>query len=138
MANGYFPTFLAACLGGTQALDLASGLTLVLVDAGYVYDPAHEFFDDVPGTAVVAEYPLEGVTLDDGDITADDDAAAFPGLTGDDVAEALLVRDTGSDATSRLVARWTTAGGLPLEPTGDDIGVTFPDGFVVRLGTVTS
>lgn len=138
MANGYYPTFLAACLGGTQTLDLATGLTLVLVDAGYVYSAAHDFFSDVPGTAIVAEYPLEGVALSAGEITADDDPIAFPGLSGDDVAEALLVRDTGVDATSRLVGRWTSAGGLPLEPTGDDIGVVFDDGFVLRLGQVTS
>jgi hypothetical protein len=139
MANGYFPKYLAACHGGAQTLDLAAGLTLVLVDAGYVYDAAHEFLDDVPGAAIVAQYPLEGVAIAaDGEITADDDAAAFPALAGDDVVEALLVRDTGSDATSRLVARWTSASGLPLVPTGDDVGVVWPDGFVARLGQATS
>lgn len=139
MANGYFPLFLEALWEGNQSDDLTDGsLKLVLVDSGYTYSAAHEFFDDVPGSAVVAEYTLENVVLSGGEISADDNAAAFPALTGDTVEEALLYYDSGSDATSRLVARWESASGLPLTTSADDIGVVWSDGYVARLGTSTS
>ena len=139
MANGFVPKYLEAVNRGDQGADLTDGdLELWLLDATHAYVDTEEFADDLTGGSVVGTYVLENVDSDDGELTADDNPAAFPGLTGDTVAEARLVHNTGTPATSRIVARWESASGLPTVPSGDDVGVEWPSGYVLRAGTVTS
>lgn len=47
----------------------------------------------------------------------------FTALTGDQVESLILFKDTGTESTSKLVAFWDTATGLPLTPNGGDVTV---------------
>jgi hypothetical protein len=87
----------------------------------------HDFRDDVPVAARVATFgPLTGKTATDGVLDAAD--ATFTTVTGDQ-SEALTVwKNTGSDATSRLLLFFDTATGLPVTPNGGNIAVTWDNG----------
>lgn len=47
----------------------------------------------------------------------------FTTLSGDASESLILFEDSGSEATSDLIARWDTATGLPLTPNGADVTV---------------
>ena len=49
----------------------------------------------------------------------------FTALSGDAVESLILFKDTGSEATSDLIAFWDTATGLPLTPNGADVTVVW-------------
>lgn len=132
MANAVYPEFKEALLKGDVDLDTAT-LAIALVDlADYTYDAAHDFLDDVPSGARVAVVDLTGVTTANGLIDADN--AVFPSVTGD-VAEALILYiNTGSAATSRLVAFIDTGvTRLPVTPNGTNINIAFNASGIVQL-----
>lgn len=86
-----------------------------------------EFFDVVPGAAVVATTAnLTGKTAALGVHDADD--TTLPTVTGD-VSEALLIyKDTGTASTSPLIVLIDTATNLPITPAGIDIPVVWDNG----------
>ena len=103
----------------------AAAVKLVLIDAAdYTWNAAHDFLDDIPaGARVGISAALAGKTFTDG--AFDSDPAVFTSLTGDPVEEGMLFIDTGSAATSRLIARIDTfASGMPFSPTGGNVNVT--------------
>lgn len=87
----------------------------------------HEFLTAVSGTAVVATGTIANPSAADG--VADGDNVTFTAVSGD-VSEALIiVKWTGSIATSRLIAYIdTVASGLPVTPNGGDIVITWDNG----------
>lgn len=56
---------------------------------------------------------------------ADADDIIIAGVTGDQFEAVVLYEDTGTASTSRLIAYWDTAGGLPLTPNGGAVSTTF-------------
>jgi len=56
---------------------------------------------------------------------AADLSPAFTAVSGATVESISLLKDTGSAATSPLIAYWDTASGLPLTPNGGDVNVSF-------------
>ena len=126
MANLIYPKYKEALIQGDANIELdGSNVKAILVDlADYTYSSAHNFLDDVAGAGIVATSAnLSSKTTTDGVF----DAAnfSFTAVTGD-VCEALIIYiDTGSSATSRLVAYYDTGvTGLPVTPNGGDINVT--------------
>lgn len=104
-------------------------IKVILVDAAdyTVSINVDEFLDDIPGGAIVATSSnLSSKTSTLG--TADAVDITFSAVTGDQ-AEALVVyKDTGSAATSPLIAYIDTATGLPVTPSGGDITVRWDSG----------
>ena len=49
-------------------------------------------------------------------------------MTGASIEAIVLYKDTGTDATSPLIASIATATGLPITPNGGDIIVTWDNG----------
>jgi hypothetical protein len=82
----------------------------------------HTFRSSVPAAARVASFgPLTGKSAPLGVLTAAN--FTFPTVVGDQ-AEALIVwKNTGADATSRLLVFIDTASGLPVTPNGGDVAV---------------
>jgi hypothetical protein len=124
MANAVYPLARRQCLR-TGLTFTAADIKAVLVDTGqYSYSASHEFLTDVPsGARVATSGNLTGKT-DTGGV-ADADNVTFAGLTGgggsaDTIEAVVLYIDTGSAATSRLLAYIDTAAGLPITPTGGD------------------
>jgi hypothetical protein len=112
---------------------LTDTIKAVLVDAAdYTVNLAtHEFLSDIPsGARVATSNALASKTSTAG--VAGSGTITFPTATGD-ISEAIVFyKDTGSAATSPLIAYIDTATGLPIAPNGNDITVT-PDPGTVKL-----
>ena len=101
----------------------------VLVDTG-TYSPnlsAHEFLSDVStGARIAVSGAFTGKTTAGGAADAND--ITFTSVTGASIEAIVLYKDTGTDATSPLIAYIDTATGLPITPNGGDIIVTWDNG----------
>jgi hypothetical protein len=130
MASGLYKTFKQQCLESTGP-DLSSETIIkaFLIDtADYTVDlSVHNFLDDVAGAARVAG----PVTLTSTTTTSPEggvfDAAdiSFTSVTGDSVEALLIYYDSGSEATSLLIA-WVEFSAVT--PNGGNINVTFDSG----------
>jgi hypothetical protein len=101
----------------------------VLVDtAAYtVAQATHEFLSDIPaGDRIATSAAFTGKTVVGG--VADADNLTFPAVTGDPSEALVIIKDTGSAATSPLIAYIDSATGLPVTPNGGDISVTWDNG----------
>lgn len=104
-------------------------LAAVLVDTG-AYTPnltTHEFLSDIPiGARISTSGALSGKTTALGAADAND--TTFTAVTGTTVETIIIYKDTGTAATSSLIAYVDTATGLPITPNGGDIIVTWDNG----------
>ncbi len=108
---------------------LSDTLKVLLVDTGN-YSPnftSHEFFADVAVSArVTTPVTLVGKATDGGAADASD--VTFPSVSGPTIEAIIIYKDTGTEATSPLIAYIDTATGLPITPNGGDIIVTWDNG----------
>ena len=133
MANAIYPKYKEAVLDSLSNSDLNDGTVKVaLVDTGtYTYSAAHDFLDDLSGVVGTAQ-TIANTTVTNG--LFDGDNVTFTAVSGS-TAEALVIYiDTGSAATSRLVAYIdTSVTGLPVTPNGGDITVTWHASGIFQL-----
>lgn len=133
MANLIYPKFKEALLDGLSNTDLNDGTVKVaLIDTGtYTYNAAHDFLDDVSGVVGTA-VTLTNTTVTSGLFDADD--VTFTAVSGNSVEALIIYIDTGSSATSRLVAYLDTSiTGLPVTPDGANIVITWPGSGIFQL-----
>lgn len=101
----------------------------VLVDTGAytVSLTSHEFLSDISSSARVStsgaftSKTTTGGAADANDIT-------FSSVSGPSIEAIVIYVDTGTEATSPLIAYIDTATGLPITPNGGDIIVTWDNG----------
>ncbi|MDH0852401.1 hypothetical protein N5D66_31090, partial [Delftia tsuruhatensis] len=87
-----------------------------LLPSSYVYDAAHEFLPDV-GAVIGTAQALAGKSVAGGVFDAFSvNFGALP--TGSTIGSVVLYKDTGTPATSPLIARVTDVLGLPLATNG--------------------
>lgn len=101
----------------------------VLIDTGtYTVNlSAHEFLSDVgSGSRIATSGAFTGKATTGGAADAND--VTFTSVTGASIEAIVLYKDTGTDATSPLIAFIDTATGLPITPNGGDIIVTWDNG----------
>ncbi len=101
----------------------------VLIDTGtYTVNlSAHEFLSDVgSGSRIATSGAFTGKVTTGGAADAND--VTFTSVTGASIEAIVLYKDTGTDATSPLIAFIDTATGLPITPNGGDIIVTWDNG----------
>ncbi len=101
----------------------------MLIDTGaYTANfTSHEFLADVS----VASRITPGITLTGKSTTggaADASDVTFTSVAGPSIEAILLYKDTGTEATSPLLAFIDTGTGLPITPNGGDIIVTWDNG----------
>lgn len=104
-------------------------IKVVLVDAAdYTVNIAtHDFLDDIPsGARIATSGALAGKTATDG--VADADDLVFTAVSGDQFEAFVIFKDTGSEATSRLIAYFDTATGLALTPNGGNVTIQWDNG----------
>jgi hypothetical protein len=129
MANGLYQHGVKHFARG-NILWLASGGTSIkchLVDtADYTVDLANHEFRDATGLSTGIEETSSAMTLVDGAVDGVCDASdvTFTSTTGDTCEGILVAHDSGSAATSRLIAWWDSASGLPVT-LGGDVTVTW-------------
>lgn len=101
----------------------------ILVDTG-AYTPqtgVHRFLSDISASARIAgpvtltAKATTGGAADAADVT-------FAAVSGASIEAIVIYKDTGSEATSPLLAFIDTATGLPITPNGGDIIVTWDNG----------
>jgi hypothetical protein len=107
-----------------------SALTIAayLIDtADYTYNAAHDFLDDVASGAIVAgPQTIGSKTFTNGVFDGAD--IVFSTVTGDPCEAIIIANNTGSTATSHLIAYIDSATGLPVTPNGGNINVTWDSG----------
>ena len=135
MANASYPAFKQA-IGqagiGNAALDRTSSpvlkLALVTKTAGYTYNTAHDFHNDltnIVGTPQAIGSPaFTGSVLDGNDVT-------FTALSGADVEALVIYLEFGAGGTSTwpLVLYLDTGiTGVPFTPSGGDVQIQWDNG----------
>lgn len=100
---------------------------LVSTSAYTVNASTHKFLSDISGSARIAgPVTLTGKTTTGGAADAND--ATFTAVSGGAIGAIVIYVDTGSEATSPLLAYLDTATGLPITPNGGDIIITWDNG----------
>lgn len=108
---------------------LTNTIKVLLVDTGaYTANLAtHQFLSDISGTArITAPVTLTGKSTTGGAADAND--VTFTAVSGASIEAIIIFQDTGTEATSSLIAYIDTATGLPITPNGGDIIVTWDNG----------
>jgi len=102
-------------------------LYLIDTDDYTVNLATHQFLSSVGAPARVASATLAGKSTAAG--VADANDTVFSAVTGDQCEALILVKNTGVEGTSNLIAYIdTAAAGLPVTPNGGDITVTWDNG----------
>jgi len=128
MANALYDKGRQAFLEGTIAW-LTDNIKAVLVDTGaYTVNLAtHQYLSDITGAARIATSGNLATKTSTAGV-ADADDVNFALVTGTTIEALVIYKDTGSAATSPLIAYIDTATGLPVTPSGGDILVVFDSG----------
>lgn len=127
MANALYDKGREFFLNG--AIDWTNdNIKVVLIDTGvYTVDLVnHDFHDDLSGIISTLTGNLGTKTTTAG--VADAADITFTSVTGAESEALVIYRDSGSSATSELIAYIDTASGLPVTPNGGDITVTWDSG----------
>lgn len=108
---------------------MTNTIKVILVDTG-AYTPqtaVHQYLADIPISARIAgPVTLTSKTTTGG--AADGADVTFTSVTGPSIEAIVIYSDTGTEATSPLIAYIDTATGLPITPNGGDIIVTWDNG----------
>lgn len=125
MANALYPKWKQALLEFTANNDLDGQTVKVsLVTAGYTYSASDQYYSSVSASAIGTPQTLGNKTFTDGVFDADD--VSFLSVSGAQVVALVIYIDTGSAATSPLVAFIDTGvTNLPVTPNGGDINITW-------------
>ena len=126
MANALYPKWKEQLLQFTTNNNLSAGTVKVaLVDTGvYTYNAADQFYSSVTAAAVGTPQTLGTKTFTNGVFDAAD--VTFTAVTGASVEALVIYIDTGTAATSPLVAYIdTSVTGLPVTPNGGNIAITW-------------
>jgi hypothetical protein len=139
MANALYPLWKLQLYSFTANNNLSTGTVKVaLIDtANYTYSAAHQFYSSVSGTAVVGTPQTIGSktfnvvagapVFDGADVT-------FTTVTGASVEALLIYIDTGTAATSPLVAYIDTGvTNLPVTPNGGNITIAWSTDGIFAL-----
>jgi hypothetical protein len=129
MANALYDLGREGFLDGSIDWD-TDNIILLLADSG-VYTPnlaTDKFISDVTagGATIARSGNLASKTVTAG--VANAAAVTLSAVTGAQSEYLILAKNTGSDATSRLICRIDTATGLPVTPGGGDIVINFDTG----------
>lgn len=141
MANALFTSYRNNILGTGTHVDLdADTIKAMFVDHADDTPAAatDDAIDDIASAArvpAIASCPTLGSktigTVAAGVFDAAD--STFTALSGDQVESLILFKDTGTEATSLLIAFFDTATGLPLTPNGADVTVVYHSSGIYQV-----
>jgi len=131
MANALYVSFRNGVLGSHATyVDLdADTVKAVLIDHGTDTPnvSTDDFYNDI-SAGLVGSMSSAFTTKTIGSVAAgvfDADNVTFTAVSGNSVESVNILKDTGSAATSNLIAYFDTGTGLPVTPNGGDITVTW-------------
>lgn len=127
MANAAFPAGLTGIMTG--GIDLDGDTITVALIRGYTYSSAHTTMTDVLATGTIATNgtaTLQSVTVAGGVLDAAD--VTFTSVAVNVANHFLIVyKNTGNNGTSTPILWIDTGTGLPIQPTGNNVTVTWPN-----------
>lgn len=125
MANALYPKWKEQLLQFTANNNLSAGTVKVaLVTAGYTYASTDQFYSSVSASVVGTPQTIGTKTYTNGTFSGGN--VTFTAVTGSQVTKLVIYVDTGTAATSPLVAYLdTSVTGLPVTPNGGDISITW-------------
>lgn len=127
MANAVYPKYKEGILQSASNTNLSSGSVKLYLTrtAVYTYASSHQFLSDITGRHATASDALASKTLTDGTFDAADFQFTAPASDGNAYNACVLAVDTGSAATSPVIAYYDTGvTGLPVTPNGGNINIT--------------
>jgi len=133
MANALYQKWKEQLLQFTANNNLSAGTVKVaLVSAGYTYSATDQFWSSASASAVGTPQTLTSKTFTNGVFDADD--VTFTSVSGSQIVALIIYIDTGSAATSPLVAFIDTGvTNLPLTPNGGNIAITWNASGIFKL-----
>lgn len=134
MANALYPKWKEQLLQFTANNNLSAGTVKVaLVDTGiYTYSSTDQFYSSVSSAVVGTPQTIGSKTFTNGVFDGAD--VTYTSVTGNSVEALVIYIDTGSAATSPLVAYIdTSVTGLPVTPNGGDIGIVWNGSGIFAL-----
>ena len=107
---------------------LTDTIKVLMIDKdAQAFIATHEFLSDIATSArITTPVTLTGKATTGG--AADSADVTFSAVSGPSIEALILYKDTGTEATSPLLAWIDTATGLPITPNGGDIIVTWDNG----------
>ena len=124
MANALYETGINAFLRGDLSWN-SHTFKVVLVSSSYTVNlTSYQYLSSIPSGARVATSSALTTSLPGAGV-ADASDITFSSVTGSQVTQFVIYRDTGTEATSQLVAYFDTATNLPITPNGGDISITW-------------
>lgn len=125
MANALYPKWKEQLLQFTANNNLSSGtVKAALVTAGYTYSSTDQFYSAASASVVGTPQTITSKTYTNGVFSGAN--VTYTAVTGSTVTAILIYIDTGSSATSPLVAYIdTSVTGLPVTPNGGNITITW-------------
>ena len=115
-----YPQGASHILGKATQIDFAADTFKILFYSGS-FASANEYVSDLTGADIVARSgALSGITITSGVIDAND--ITVTAVSGSAFSEVVLYKDTGSDASSPLIAIFDISS---FTPSGGDISVVF-------------
>jgi len=126
MANALYPKWKEQLLQFTANNNLSAGTVKVaLIDTGtYTYNAADQFYSSASAAAVGTPQTIGSKTFTNGVFDGAD--VTYTAVTGASIEALIIWVDTGSNATSPLVAYIdTSVTGLPVTPNGGDITIVW-------------
>jgi hypothetical protein len=131
MADAIYPKYKQALLDGDTNIDINDGTVKVALSTA-AYNSAHDFYDDVSASTVGTPQTIANTTVTNG--LFDGDNVTYTAVAGGSTVTALIIYiDTGSAATSRLVAFIDTVSGFPLSTNGGDVTVAWNASGIFQL-----
>jgi hypothetical protein len=131
MANAVYPLYKQSLLTGDTNISLTTGTVKVALSSA-AYSAANQYYSSVSASTVGTPQTINNKTVANGLFDGDD--VTFTAVTGSTVSTLILYIDTGSAATSRLVAYIdTNVTGLPVTPNGGDIVITWNASGIFQL-----
>jgi len=126
MANAIYPKAKEQFLQG--GINMSSDtIKVALIDTGtYTYSAAHDFWDDASAGVIGTPQTLGTKTFTSGVFDAAD--STFTSVSGATVEALIIYKDTGTPATSNLIAYIDSGTGLPVTPNGGNINVVWDSG----------
>jgi hypothetical protein len=120
MANALYDNARQLFLTGTLDWLTISAKVFLIDTTHYTYSSAHQYVSTVGSSARVAG-PVLITTPTAVAGAAGGDNITFSAVSGATVRAIIIYSDTGTEATSPLIAYIDTATGLPITPNGGDI-----------------
>jgi hypothetical protein len=128
MANTVYSLYKQAIMGAGGINLLTDTIKAALVSAGYVPNYAtDQFYSSVSANAVGTPQQLTSPSVAGGVFNAAS-PVTFAAVSGAQVTQIVIYKDTGTGTTSPLICNINVSTGLPVTPNGGNITITWDAG----------